>query len=205
MLPYELFNHLRAIHYNRNGKDLDWKIEVVDEEQVIRVMFQESKQKTDWILNFVFRIIPVIIGGCPYWFSKGWWISWESARGIILHSILNCMYYYPNYKVQICGYSFGGAIAQICGIEIFEATGKKVDLITFGSPKPLFSLFTKIKAKRCFNKIEQYAHWSDLVTWCIPLFGYYTVKNIRLGKFSFKSLFDVKKYHQIYSDSSVYQ
>jgi hypothetical protein len=150
-------------------------------------------------------LFPTVIGGCPYWFSIGWWTSWESARKLILHCILSEIEKHKDYKIEICGFSFGGAIAQLCGIEIFEATGIKSDLITFGSPKPLFNFFSKLKAKRCFNTVTQYAHWSDVVTWCPPLIGYHTVKNTRLGKFSLKGLFDVYKYHQIYSDESIYE
>lgn len=205
MKPNELFNHIVDCEYRKTGKDLDWKIEVDDIEQKIRVLFKGSCSKLDWFFNFLFMIFPVVLGGCPYWFSHGWWIAWNSSKGLIMHSILNCMYYCPNYEVEICGYSFGGAVAQICGIEIFEATGIKSNLITFGSPKPLFSFFTKLKAKRSFKSITQYAHKSDIVTWCPPILGYHTAKNIRLGKFSIKGLFNPQLYHQIYSDESIYK
>lgn len=204
MKPNELFNHIRNINYINVGKKLSWYIETDDKEKVIRVMFQESKQKLDWFFNFLFMIFPVIIGSCPYWFSVGWWTAWESGRNLILYSIIDKIVERPKYKVQVCGFSLGGAIAQICGIEIFETIGIKSDLITFGSPKPLFNFFTKLKARRCFNSITQYAHWSDIVTWCIPLIGYHNVKNIRLGKFNFKDLFNPKKYHQIYNQEEIY-
>jgi len=205
MKPYDLFNKIINFKYRKTGKDLDWGIEVDDIEQKIRVLFKGSCSKLDWFFNFLFMIFPTVIGGCPYWFSVGWWAAWESSKKLILHSILNCMYYCPDYKVEVCGYSFGGAIAQICGIEIFEATGIKPNLVTFGSPKPLFSFFTKLKAKRCFNNIEQYSHWNDIVTWCPPLIGYHNIKNIRIGKFDLKGLFNPKKYHQIYSNESLYK
>lgn len=205
MKPNELFKHLRDVKYNSVGKKLDWCIEIDKTENKIRVMFQESRQKLDWFFNFLFMLFPVVIGGCPYWFSIGWWISWESCRKLILQAIISKWLEIPDYVIEICGFSFGGAIAQLCGIEVFEATGVKSDLITFGSPKPLFNFFTKLKAKRCFNSVTQYAHWSDIVTWCPPLIGYHTVKNTRLGKFSLKGLFDVYKYHQIYSDESIYE
>lgn len=204
MKPNELFKHLRDINYNSVGKKLDWSIEIYKTENKIRVMFQESKQKLDWFFNFLFMLFPVVIGWCPYWFSVGWWASWKSGRNLIMRSITDVIIEHPKYKVEVCGFSFGGAIAQICGIEIYEATGIKSDLITFGSPKPLFNFFTKLKAKRCFNSITQYAHWSDIVTWCPPLIGYHNVKNIRLGKFNFKDLFNPKKYHQIYNQEEIY-
>lgn len=106
---------------------------------------------------------------------------------------------------MICGYSFGGAIAQICGIGVYENFGVKSNLITFGSPKPLFGLISKLKAKRCFNSVIQYAHRSDIVTYAPPLIGYYNVKTKRIGKFSFKGLFNPLTYHQIYDDENLYK
>ena len=143
MKPNKLFKHLRNVNYINIGKKLDYFLEIDDEEKIIRVMFQESKQKLDWFFNFLFMLFPTVIGGCPYWFSIGWWTSWESARKLILHCILSEIEKHKDYKIEICGYSFGGAIAQICGIEIFEATGIKSDIITFGSPKPLINFITK--------------------------------------------------------------
>lgn len=205
MKPNELFNHIRKVPYIRVGKDLDFFIEVVKEEKLIRVCFEESRSKLDWLFNFLFMIFPTIIGWCPYYFSIGWWTSWKSGKELVLHSILDKIQLYPDYKVQICGFSFGGAISQICGIELYQLIGKKSELITFGSPKPLFGLWTKFMARRCFISYTQYAHWSDIITWCPPLPLYHTLKNTRLGKFSFKGLLDPYKYHRIYKEESLYE
>lgn len=204
MKPNELFNHIRNANYTTLGADLQYEIEADDNEKVIRVMFQESSSKLDWFFNFLIPIVPAIINKKLYWFSKGWRLSWNSGRYTVMEYLKIFLKYNPVYRIEVCGYSFGGAIAQICGIEIFETIGIKSDLITFGSPKPLFNFFTRLKAKRCFNSITQYAHWSDIVTWCPPLIGYHNVKNIRLGKFSLKGLFDIYKYHQIYNQEEIY-
>lgn len=204
MKPYQLFSYLRKAKYLKTGKDLDWNVDVLPKEKEIRVRFRESCSKLDWVFNFMFMIIPTIIGACPYWFSIGWWISYNSSRQLIMASILSAIATNPDYKVHVCGFSFGGAVAQICGIDIYKKAGIKPDITTFGSPRPLFNIFTKLKAKAYFNNVKQYAHWSDIVTWCPPLIGYHTIKNTRIGKFSFKLLFNPSKTHQMYDDKTLY-
>lgn len=206
MKPNELWNHLRNVNYHTSEyRKLDWCIEVDHIEHKIRVMFEESHQPIDWFFNFLFILIPAIIGGCPYWFSCGWWFSWNSAKEVVIHNVMTEWENYPDYDIEVCGYSFGGAIAQICGVEIFERMGIKPDLVTFGAPKPFFGLWSYFMAKRCFKSITKYAHWNDIVTYCIPLPCYHGLKNIRLGKFSLKGLFDPCTYHQIYGDEDIYK
>lgn len=204
MKPNELFTHLRNANYTTLGADLQYEIEADDNEKVIRVMFQESSSKLDWFFNFLIPIVPAIINKKPYWFSKGWRLSWNSGRYTVMEYLKIFLKYNPDYRIEVCGYSFGGAIAQICGIEIYEKFGIKSDLITFGSPSPLFGIITKLMAKRCFNSAQQYAHRSDIVTYCPPIPFYFSVKNKRLGKFSFKGLFNPLTYHQIYNDERLY-
>lgn len=205
MKPNKLFNYLRNVEYHTLGADLQYRIDVDDNEKVIRVMFQESSSKLDWFLNFLIPIVPAIINKKPYWFSRGWRLSWNSGRHIIMEYLKLFITHNPGYRIEVCGYSFGGAIAQICGIEIYENFGVKSELITFGSPSPLFGIITKLMAKRCFNSVQQYAHKSDIVTWAPPFPFYFSIKNKRIGKFSFKGLFNPLTYHQIYNDENLYK
>lgn len=204
MKSNELFNYLRNVEYITLGADLQYEIEVNDDERIIRVMFQESSSKLDWFLNFLIPIVPAIINKKLYWFSRGWRLSWNSGRHTVMEDVRLFTILNPGYRVEVCGYSFGGAIAQICGIEIYEEFGIKSDLITFGSPSPLFGIITKLMAKRCFNSVQQYAHKSDIVTYCPPFPFYFSVKNKRLGKFGIKKLFNPLTYHQIYNDETLY-
>lgn len=205
MKPNELWHHLRGVDYHTTGKKLDWFVEVDDTEKKIRVMFEESHQPIDWFFNFFFLLIPAIIGGTPYWFSIGWWTSWCSGKELVMHNIMTEWEKHPDYEIEICGYSFGGAIAQLCAIEVYERMGIKSNLITFGSPKPLFGLWTKLMARRCVKSFIQYANWSDIVTWCVPLPMYHCFKNTRLGTFSLKQLFNPVESHQIYGKEEFYR
>lgn len=204
MKPWDLFNKLRHVPYIKVGKDLDFFIFSDDSEKIIHVMFQESSSTLDWIINFLFPIVPAIIGGSPYWVALGWWLSWSSARELVMQSIGCEILNHPDYEVRCEGFSYGGAVAQICGIEVFERFGVKPTLETFGAPKPLFTLWSKLMARRCYKSIRQWANWSDIVTWCIPLPGYYHVGSDRVGKFSLKGLFDPWTEHQRYKDPALY-
>lgn len=205
MKPWELFNKLRSVPYFKIGKDLDFYIYCNDEEKTIHVMFQESASKLDWIINFLFPIIPAIVGGCPYWFTLGWWMSWCSGKDLVMQAVGYEILKHPSYEVRCEGFSYGGAVAQICGVEIYERFGIKPVLETFGAPKPLVSLWSKFMARRCFKKIKQWANWSDIVTWCVPLFGYYHVGSNRIGKFSLKGLFNPEVEHQRYKEPELYE
>lgn len=204
MKQTELFNKLRTTQYKTVGKDLQYLIEIDESEKKIRVMFQESHSTIDWILNFLFPIIPIMVHGTMYNFAIGWYSSWYSGRDFVIAELFDMMKLHLDFSVEICGYSFGGAIAQLCGIQLYEETGLKADLITFGSPKPLFGL-CKLWSMRCFNKVTQYANKSDIVTYCPPLPFYFHVKNKRIGKFSIKDLFNPEKSHQAYDQESLYE
>lgn len=205
MKPSELFYKIRHTSYSHIGKDLDYQVEVDDDEKAIRVFFQESHSKLDWLFNLSFPIIPTFINGYLYWFSMGWWITYSSGRTTILADALMHHSAKRDYRIEVCGYSLGGFLAVLFGIDFYRTTGIKPSLVTFGAPKGIFGLISWILARVCFTSVKQYAHKSDIVTWCVPFPGYHALKNIRIGKFSLKGLFDPYKYHQIYDDESLYK
>ena len=112
---------------------------------------------------------------------------------------------FPDYKVVCCGHSYGGAGSVLMGIEIFFASGRKTDLITFGAPKPLVFIFSKLISRLFFNEVKQYAHKCDIVSYMPPLPGYWNLNVQRLGKFSLKGLFHPDIYHQCYGDEKLYR
>lgn len=67
-------------------------------------------------------------------------------------------------------------------------------------------LFTKLITRLFFNKVVQYAHKADIVTYMPPLPGYWNVKVKRIGKFNLKDLlFNSAKMHTCYGDKSLYE
>lgn len=205
MKPWDLYNYQKSLEYNTNVLDYNWKIEIVHEEKTIYVFTQYSTSTKDWIINFLFFLIPQIRRWYIYFTCMGWQGAFNSCKGLLMNQLLSAINLFPNYKVVCCGHSYGGAGSVLVGIETFFATGIKPDLITFGSPKPIFFFLTKCITAQFFNEVYQYAHKSDIITYLPPFLGYWNINVIRLGKFSYKGLFQPQIYHQCYGDESLYE
>lgn len=204
MKPWELYNYQKSLDYNQNVVDYNWTVKVVNEERTIYVFTQYSTSTLDWIVNFLFFFIPQIRNWYLYFTCLGWQSAFNSCKQLVLNQALSAINAFPDYKVVCCGHSYGGASSVLVGIEIFFATAVKPDLITFGAPKPLFSIFSKLITRIFFGNVVQYAHRADIVTYMPPLPGYWNLKVKRIGKFSFKALFDGDT-HQSYGDPSLYE
>lgn len=176
MKPWELYNYQKDIDYRTNTFDYDWRVKVDNDERTIYVFSQFSTSVIDWIVNFLFFMIPQVRQWYVYLACLGWQTTFNSCKGLFMNEVLMAMNTFPDYKVVVCGHSYGGAGSVLAGIEIFFQ-----------------------------GKVTQYAHWCDIVTYMPPLPGYWNVKVIRLGKFSFKGLFNPQKYHCIYGDESLYE
>lgn len=205
MKPWNLYKFQKSQEYNSTVLDYDWDVKVVNDEKTIYVFTQYSTSVKDWIINFLFFFIPQIRRWYVYFACLGWQSAFNSCKQILLNEVLMAMNTFPDYKVVCCGHSYGGAASVLVGIDIFFASGRKPDLITFGAPKPLFFLYTKLVSGLFFNEVKQYAHKCDIISYLPPFIGYWNIKVIRIGKFSLKGLFQPNIYHQCYGDESYYQ
>ncbi len=205
MKPWNLYEYQKQQLYNDNVMDYNWAVKVNDDEKRIYVFTQFSVSILDWILNIVCFLIPQIRHWYIYFAAFGWQYAFNSCKGLILNKVLTEMNNHPDYEVECVGHSYGGAASVLVGIEIFFQSGRQTYLTTFGAPKPLVFLFTKLICKLFFKQIKQYAHKCDLVTYLPPLPGYWNLKVIRIGKFSLKGIFQVKKMHHCYGDKSLYE
>lgn len=206
MKPWELYEYQKNLDYKTNTLDYDWRVKVENEEKTIYVFSQFSTSTLDWIVNFLFFFIPQIRRWYVYFACLGWQTAFNSCKGLMMNEVMSAINLFPGYKVVCCGHSYGGAGSVLVGIEIFFQTGIRPDLITFGAPKPLVFLFTKLITRLFFNKVVQYAHKADIVTYMPPLPGYWNVKVKRIGKFNLKDLlFNSAKMHTCYGDKSLYE
>lgn len=202
MKPYELYNHLHSISYNVSGFDVDWQIEVNDEEKKVFLFFKCSDSNEDWIVN-ILGFLPIF--RFPLFYTMGWKVAFNYVRNIIFEKLMVAINNHKGYSVEICGHSYGGAMSVVAGIQLYKETGIKANITTFGAPRPLFFIYSKFLSKLFLGKVEQYAHKSDFITYCPPLIGYHNVTVKKLGKFSIKGLFNAEYYHCCYGDKSIYK
>lgn len=113
---------------------------------------------------------------------------------------------FPKFRIEVSGYSYGGALATLAAEDIHFRFYIKPDLVTFGCPKVLFGKKSKKYFESCMNNIKQYAHFNDIVTLVPPFLGYTTIKEIKLGeKRNIKELCNPYIYHQVYCDAQLYK
>lgn len=206
MRPDELYNLIWDIDYRKSGFDLDWQTKVFHDEKVIRLFFQPSASKKDWFVNIA-GFLPTlrVVKGFPMFFTIGWLKVFEACEDLILDDLIWLINNYPEYKVEVCGHSYGGAMSVIAAIKLYQRTAIKADVTTFGAPQPLFLLITKIFSKLFTGTVKQYRHKSDIVPYMPPFVGYHNINNKWLGKFSIKGLFQPYTYHLSYKNPDLYK
>lgn len=205
MKPWNLYKFQKQLEYKTNLVDYNWCVRVIHEEKTIYVFTQFSTSTLDWIINILFFAIPQLRRLYLYFAALGWQTAYNSCKGMVMNEVLLAMNTFPDYKVVCCGHSYGGAGSVLVGIDIFFQSGRKPDLTTWGAPKPLVFLISKIICRLFFGEVKQYAHKSDIISYMPPLPGYWNIKVTRLGKFSLKGLFQPNIYHQCYGDEKLYR
>ena len=206
MEPYELFEKIKKSNYKTSGDCVDWMIGVCHKEKNVYLLFQQSRQKRDWINNFNFPIKIYKNQQSCLKATRGWGRAYKSCNDDIMKELIKKVKENPDYKVIICGWSYGGAMSLLASEDFYFRTKHKPYVITFGAPKPLWGKKTKNYVLSCVKGVRQYAHINDLVPYLPPaLFGYkHLVKN-KIGKnFSFFKLFKPKIYHCLYGDKNLY-
>lgn len=205
MKANELFDLIKSTDYTTSGNDVDWAIKVFHDEKRIRLLFEASASKTDWINNFRFPIKPYKQQENILWLQKGWATAWKSCNDEICVAVMNEIEKAPDYELEVCGWSYGGAMALIAAEDLGYRTGRH-DLIvsTFGAPKPLFGRKTKEYVLSYIKEINQYSHRNDIVPMMPPLSGYKLGNKVKVEKKKLFGIFQPNIYHCIYGDESLY-
>lgn len=208
MKPWELFDELWNSEYINSGDDVDWTIKVYDDEKVLRLLFQGSVEFRDWINNFKFPIKPYKKQQNIMWVASGWANAYKTCNDEIMKAFMSkaSEYKEKNYRIEICGYSYGGVMAVLAAEDYNFRTHEKVPVITFGSPKAFFGKKTLAYVQSCVESAVQYANNNDFVTKCVPFIGYRMLNKIPVGEiFNFFKMFNIPKYHTGYGDKSLYE
>ncbi|MCR5612194.1 lipase family protein [Treponema sp.] len=207
MKPWELWNEIYNAEYTVSGDGVDWTVKVYDDEKIVRLLFQGSNDSHDWINNFNFPIRPYKKQENTLWVASGWAKAYTSCNDIVMQKFIEVVNEYcgKNYSIEICGYSFGGALALLAAEDFYFRTQKKVSVITFGAPKPLFGKKTFDYVNSCVTSATQYAHVNDMIPYLVPFYGYRMLNKVKVGDgFCLFKLFNTNKYHLIYGDPSIY-
>lgn len=202
----DLYKLIRSTKYNKNGLDVDWKIEVDKVEKKIRLLFQGSVSKTDWRINLQFPVKPYKRQTITWFGCKGWVKAYKSCNDIIMDAISKTINEYPKYIIEVSGHSLGGVMTIYAAEDINYRFGIKPEVITFGCPKCVFGSKTKKYIYNCFSSIIQYRNINDFVTYNPPLIGYKHINDNRLNiKFKLKELFNLDSNHHIYGIEKYYK
>ena len=205
MTSSELYKKIKTTSYIKSGDEVDWKVEADNKERIVYLLFQETRSKRDWQVNFNFPAKIYKKQTSCITVAQGWGNAYKSCNDEIMKSLIDMANIHPDYKVLICGWSYGGAMAIIASEDFFYRTKRKADVITFGAPKALFGIKTYKYLKSCTNEVKQYAHINDVVPLVPPFIGYFHLNKISIGKdFFLTKLFDPEKYHCIYGDETLY-
>lgn len=204
MEPNELFELIKNTEYIKTGDSVDYAIKEFPEEQRIRLIFQESDGNRDWVNNLKFPVKPYKNQENTLWYAKGWAGAYKSANDEIMTNLISAINANPDYDVEICGWSYGGAIALMAVEDLFYRTGIKSIVTTFGGPKPLFGTKTRDYILSCCKEVNQYCHVNDIVPTLPPFIGYYMAKKVSVGKWKFLGKLNPYVYHTCYGDKTLY-
>ena len=205
MKPNELYEEIKRTQYTKSGDDVDWAVKVYDDEKTVRLLFEESTTDRDWHNNFDFPVKIYKKQESCMKVARGWGNAWKSCNNLVMDALIRAVQVHKNYRVEICGWSYGGAMSVLAAEDFHYRTHIKPYVITFGAPKPLWGRKTWEYVKSCVSDAWQYAHVNDVVPLCVPLPGYRMIHKDKIGSgFCIFKLFRGDIYHCIYGDESLY-
>ena len=144
------------------------------------IYFEKSNGKIDWRNNFMFPAKPYRDMKNLWFCHRGFLKVWKSIEPYISSEICD-----PTVKrINIVGYSHGGAIAQLCYEYVkFNRPDVEVTGVGFGAPRVFFG-FAKKAVKERFKGFIVVRNGKDLITHLPPiLFGFHHIcKVVKVGE-----------------------
>lgn len=197
MKDSELFRYIKSkkdwLKVDEGINTIEYKVEVIDEK--IYVLFQQSKEKTDWISNLNF---PAVLYDNHLMFHRGFVKQYDAVKRFVINDLSHAVCQRPNADIIVAGWSLGAALAEIAVEDVYWHTGKRPTLISFGSPKAVFNLATRNFIRACCKDIREYCNRNDIVTYMPPI-GYWHLNKVKVGdKFSPRKVIHPYTYHTNY-------
>lgn len=175
---YEKFLCCRVVKYTTVENEGDFA--VVRNGDALTIFFEWSDGATDWVNNFTFPAKPYRDMTNVWFCHRGFLKVWKAIEPYIAGDISD----ESVKKIDIVGYSHGGAIAQLCYEYVkFNRPDVEVTGVGFGAPRVFWGFAKKAVMER-FKGFVVVRNGNDIVTHLPPvLFGFRHVGEVKkIGK-----------------------
>ena len=175
---FKKFSDCLAASYTTVENEGDFAVE--RRGKTLTIYFEWSDGKTDWKHNFMFPVKPYRDMKNLWFCHRGFLKVWKAIEPHLAEKICN-----RNItKIDIVGYSHGGAIAQLCYEYVkFNRPDVEVTGVGFGAPRVFWGFASK-EIKKRFEGFLVIRNGKDLITHLPPvLFGFrHLGKVVKVGK-----------------------
>ena len=170
--------------YNIYSSDLQVGITISEINKRICIIFRGTESKLDWLYDL--SVLKTHLHDNIYVHS-GFYkqLHHEFTYNHLKIDLLWLINEYPNYDIYISGHSLGGALATLFGYEISFDIDKKINIISFASPRVGNYEFKKSFENKINLNHYRISNDQDIGT-AVPIINYYHVgKNISLNNNSY--------------------
>lgn len=172
------FNACNTAEYTHVENDGSYAVKRMGETLII--YFEHSNGCLDWWNNFDFPAKPYRAMKGLWFCHRGFLKVWKSIEPYIAYDILD----HTITKIDIIGYSHGGAIAQLCYEYVkYNRPDVEVTGVGFGSPRVLWGFAQKSVMER-FAGFVIVRNGKDIVTYLPPcILGFRHIGTVlKIGK-----------------------
>lgn len=170
----ELFKMVEHGSYTTLKNGLDYKIVLDNDEKIIYLTFQGTQGFLDAIYDIIFVSVKLYKKqDNNFKIHFGFKSAWKSDgnNDTIESELIEAKNLYSDYKVWICGHSYGGAMALLAAEDYFYRTGEKADkLVTWGCPKILANAESQRYFSGCVGSIVQFENINDPIPKVVPFY-----------------------------------
>lgn len=160
------------VHYTHTNEGVDYCIKVVG--NTIKIFFECSDGKEDWLSNFNFPSVSYKRGTCKWRCHRGFLRKWKTVREAIESEVGALIALNDAKLIEVIGYSHGAALALLCHEDMQYHYGGWVAVrgYGFGCPRVIWGKIPdEVRARLLFFTDIQ--NGRDIVTHVPPkLFGF---------------------------------
>ncbi len=206
----EQFNNYYFHFNNTEWKDVDgvdYSIEYEENTKEVYILFQDSREKSDWLSNLLFfpkKVTPYKDMEYPYKVHRGFWGQFDKVRDSILEEVKLLVTNKTVEVINIYGWSLGGILATYCKEMLeYHKVHNTIYCMTIGSPRGYCKTKHWNDIKSRFTNTVRFTNGQDWVTklpfkW-MGLFTPFThiIEDIHVGeKFNIFKVYKSGKDHQ---------